>query len=176
MPSHYTVGNWRYLQTVDLLMYQAFGDLGALQRMLSQAGAAAAAPAAGPGLLPAIWRGAMAAPGPTAPAFSAPSAQPTHGPALSGNLASLGGQLAALAALNPGLLRALACAPQLQAGAAAGQDMPPAQAPGSQGPGPAAAGGAGQAAGGAGPAAVPRFPGWPLPGGPGPPANGGASQ
>lgn len=160
-----------HVQTVYLLVYQASGDLGALQRMLSQAGAAAATPAAGPGLLPAIWRGAMAAPGPAAQAFSAPGAHPAHRPALPGNLASLGGQLAALAALNPGLLRALACAPQLQAGDAAGQGMQAAHAPG-----PAAADGAGQAAGVAEQAVVPRLPGWPLPGAPGPPANGGASQ
>ena len=151
-------------------MLQAFGDLGALQRMLSQAGPAAAAPAAGPGLLPGIWKGAMVAPGSATPACSAPNAYPNHGPALPGNLASLGGQLAALAALNPALLRALAYAPQLQAAGITGQGMQPGQAAGSHGGGPAAAGGAGQAAN------VPRLPGWLLPGGPGPPANGGANQ
>ena len=153
-----------------MLPFQGFGDLAALQRMLSQAAPAAAPAGPGPGALPAIWKGAMAAPGSDPLDYAAASAYLNPGPALPGTLASVRGQLAALAALNPGLLRALAYAPPLQAARPPGQGVQPAQAHGGQGGGPAAAGAAGQAAG------VPTYPGWPLPGGPGPPPNGGAKQ
>ena len=80
---------------------QGYGELAALQRMLAQAApAAAAVGAASPASTLAAWQG------PRAPGLGQ---HPT--PGAPADLASLGGQLAALAALHPGLLRALAYAP-----------------------------------------------------------------